>query len=74
MNESKRKKVIKLFMEENDEAALKLLFKVTKDDIVNTLLNWRKEYEIALSDYNTPQFYMYEDIISYIFKKYKLNY
>ena len=74
MNESKRKKVIKLFMEENDEAALKLLFKATKDDIVNTLLDWRKEYEIALSDYNTPQFYMYEDIISYIFKKYKLNY
>ena len=65
--------VVKLFMEESDLKALKLLYKLTKDDLVKILINWYKDYEIIEDAGETNEYYMYDDIIQYIFKKYKLE-
>lgn len=65
--------VVKLFMEESDLRALKLLYKLTKDDLVKILINWYKDYEIIEDAGETNEYYMYDDIIQYIFKKYKLE-
>lgn len=68
-----KKLVVKLFMEESDLRALKLLYKLTKDDLVKILINWYKDYEIIEDAGETNEYYMYDDIIQYIFKKYKLE-
>lgn len=65
--------VVKLFMEESDLRALKLLYKLTKDALVKILINWYKDYEIIEDAGETNEYYMYDDIIQYIFKKYKLE-
>lgn len=67
------KKVLELFMEEDDLKALELLYKLTKDDLVKILINWYKDYEIIEDAGETNEYYMYDDIIQYIFKKYKLE-
>lgn len=73
MKKSKLKKILDLFMNESDREALEELYKETKDPLVKILLDWNGQYEIEIQDYNTPQFYMYDDIMSYIFGKYKLR-
>lgn len=65
--------VVKLFMDESDLRALKLLYKLTKDPLVKILINWYKDYEIIEDAGETNEYYMYDDIIQYIFKKYKLE-
>ena len=68
-----KKLVVKLFMDESDLRALKLLYKLTKDPLVKILINWYKDYEIIEYAGETNEYYMYDDIIQYIFKKYKLE-
>ena len=65
--------VVKLFMDESDLRALNLLYKLTKDPLVKILINWYKDYEIIEDAGETNEYYMYDDIIQYIFKKYKLE-
>lgn len=67
------KKVVDLFMEENDTKALKELYKITNDKIVKILLDWKKEYEVELESSDTYCSSMYEDVMSYVWNKYKLN-
>lgn len=66
-------KVVDLFMQENDEKALKELYKITNDGIVKILLDWKEEYEVELESADTYVSSMYADVISYIWSKYKLN-
>lgn len=66
-------KVVDLFMKENDEKALKELYKITDDEIVKILLDWKKEYEVELQSPDTYSSSMYEDVMSYVCDKYKLN-
>lgn len=69
MEENTRLFIAELFMEEGDEKALAELYNATKDEIVMIALKWRKDKEEWKSDYADS---MYEDIISYIFRKYSL--
>lgn len=69
MEENTRLFIAELFMEEGDEKALAELYNATKDEIVMIALEWRKDKEEWKSDY---AYSMYEDIISYIFRKYSL--
>lgn len=69
MEENIRLFIAELFMEEGDEKALAELYNATKDEIVMIALKWRKDKEEWKSDYSHS---MYEDIISYIFRKYSL--
>lgn len=65
--------VVKLFMEENDRQALEKLYEVTNDKLVNILLGWNKEYNEFIGETNTYAGSMYEDIMSYVWDKYKLH-
>lgn len=67
------KKVVDLFMEENDTKALQELYKITNDKIVKILLDWKKEYEVELQEPDTYSSSMYSDVMSYVWDKYKLN-
>ncbi len=73
MSKDEKKEVIKLFMEEDDKKALKKMYKYTKDKLIKILLRWKVEYEIELEYGQTNEFYMYDDIVSYLWKKYKLK-
>ena len=66
-------KVVDLFMQESDEKALKELYKITNDEIVKILLDWKKEYEVELQSPSTYSSSMYADVMSYVWNKYKLN-
>ena len=66
-------KVAQLFMEDNDEKALQLLYEITKDNLCNILINWKKEYNEYFQDSSTNEFYMYEDLISYLWDKYNIG-
>lgn len=70
---NKLNKVVDLFMQENDEKALKELYKITNDEIVKILLDWKKEYEVELQSPDTYSSSMYADIMTYVWSKYKLN-
>lgn len=63
--------VAKLFMEENDIKALKKLYELTQDKIIQILINWKEDYE-EMEYTDTNEFMMYDDIINYIFEKYNL--
>lgn len=65
-------RIVELFMNLNDKEALEELYKVTQDDIVKILLNWKKEYEVELQCCDSCQSSMYEDIMEYVWKKYNL--
>lgn len=65
--------VNRLFMEENDEKALTLLYELTKDEVVKVALNWYKEYELELDNVYSNELYMYNDIISALYKKYNIG-
>jgi hypothetical protein len=65
--------VNRLFMEENDEKALTLLYELTKDEVVKVALNWCKEYELELDNVYSNELYMYNDIISALYKKYNIG-
>lgn len=67
------KEVNRLFMEENDEKALTLLYELTKDEVVKVALNWCKEYELELDNVYSNELYMYNDIISALYKKYNIG-
>lgn len=73
MNKNKRKKIIDLFMQEDDEKALKKLYDFTNDSLILVLLKWKKLYVLELDEVYSPQFEMYEDMIEYVFNKYKLK-
>ena len=73
MNKNKRKKIIDLFMQEDDEGALKKLYDFTNDSLILVLLKWKKLYVLELDEVYSPQFEMYEDMIEYVFNKYKLK-
>lgn len=65
--------VNRLFMEENDEKALTLLYELTKDEVVKVALSWCKEYELELDNSYSNELYMYNDIISALYKKYNIG-
>lgn len=65
--------VNRLFMEENDEKALTLLYELTKDEVVKVALNWCKEYKLELDNVYSNELYMYNDIISALYKKYNIG-
>lgn len=65
--------VNRLFMEENDEKALTLLYELTKDEVVKVALNWCKEYELELDNVYSNELYMYNDIIGALYKKYNIG-
>lgn len=65
--------VNRLFMEENDEKALTLLYELTKDEVVKVALNWCKEYELELDNTYSNELYMYNDIIGALYKKYNIG-
>ena len=73
MNKKKRKKIIDLFMKEDDEEALKKLYDFTNDSLILVLLKWKKLYVLELDEVYSPQFEMYQDMIEYVFNKYKLK-
>ena len=73
MSQDEKKEVIKLFMESDDKKALKKMYKYTKDKLIKILLRWKVEYEMELEYGQTNEFYMYDDIVSYLWKKYKLK-
>ncbi len=53
--------------------SFKKMYKYTKDKLIKILLRWKVEYEIELEYGQTNEFYMYDDIVSYLWKKYKLK-
>ncbi len=65
--------IVSLFMDENDRQALEKLYELTNDKLVEILMNWNKEYEEFIGEPGTYVGDMYEDIMSYIWDKYKLN-
>lgn len=65
--------VNRLFMEENDKKALTLLYELTKDEIVKVVLDWCDEYEMELQNNYSNELYMYNDIISALYKKYNIG-
>lgn len=67
------KKVLELFMDENDLKALELLYKITNDELIKILINWYKEFEEIENAEETNEYFMYDDLIQYVFKKYKLE-
>ena len=73
MKKSKKKKILKFFMNLLDLYALDELYKETEDPIVKILLKWHEEYKDELKVGYTPQHNMYSDIIGYLFEKYKLR-
>lgn len=70
---SKMIEIVDIFMNENDKIGLEELYKVTEDKLVKILLNWKDEYEGFVDDYNTYVGSMYNDIMDYVWEKYKLN-
>lgn len=69
--------VSRLFQEESDLKALELLYEITKDELVEILINWYNNYidEIVRYDSNcfeTNEYHMYDDIINHIYIKYGL--
>lgn len=71
-NNSEMLEVNRLFMEENDTEALKKLYEITGDALVNILINWREEYETFVDDYMTYVGSMYNDVMEYVWDKYQL--
>lgn len=70
-------KVSELFENDSDLKALELLYKITKDELVEILINWYNNYIDEIVRYNsncfeTNEFYMYDDMIHYIYIKYGL--
>lgn len=65
--------VVNLFMEKNDEEALKKLYEITNDELAKILIGWHQEYNEFIREPNTYAGSMYSDIMSYIWDKYKLN-
>ena len=61
----------KLFMNESDIEGLELLYKMTNDELVKILLDWKTNI-LELENNYTNEFSMYEDILAYVFKKYDL--
>ena len=66
-------KVVDLFMQENDLKALKLLYKITKDKLIKILISWYEDYEEISQAEESNEFYMYDDVMQYIWEKYELN-
>ena len=64
------KRVLELFMDENDKEALTLLYEITKDELVKIALSWQ---EYPIYEVWTNESFMYDDIIQLIWKKYKLD-
>lgn len=67
------KKVLELFMSKKDLKALELLYKITNDELIKILINWYKEFEEIENEEETNEYFMYDDLIQYVFKKYKLE-
>lgn len=65
--------IVNLFMEENDEKALNKLYELTNDELVKILIDWHSEYYEFIGEPGTYVGDMYEDIMSYVWDKYKLN-
>lgn len=65
--------IVTLFMNENDRQALEKLYEITNDKIVKILIDWNKEYEEFIGEPGTYASDMYEDVMNYIWDKYKLN-
>ncbi len=72
-NNSKMLEVNRLFMEENDTEALKKLYEITGDTLINILINWREEYETLVDDYMNYVGSMYNDVMEYVWDKYQLS-
>ena len=65
------KEINDLFMNESDKKALELLYNNTGDTIVKIMLNWLNTYDF--SEIFTPQYEMFDDMISYIYEKYAID-
>ena len=64
------KKVCKIFMED-DRKGLKELYNITNDELCNIALGWLDMEE--MESVHTNEFAMYNDIISYLWDKYKIG-
>lgn len=64
--------IVNLFMLESDEIALKKMYQLTNDKLVYILLEWKKEFDYSEA-YTNYMDKMYEDIMGYVWEKYKLN-
>lgn len=73
MDKNKLKTITDLFLDCNDKRALEELYKIKQDPLLKIVIAWIDEYEETLEDDNTPQYYMYGDIIRYILNKYKIK-
>ena len=66
-------KVVDLFMQEDDLKALNLLYKITEDKLIKILIKWYNEFEEISQAEQSNEYYMYDDIMQYIWEKYELN-
>lgn len=65
--------VSRLFQDEGDKQALELLYEITKDEIAKIALGWLNKYEQEIdSSIPTTAWEMYDDLIAYLYSKYKL--
>lgn len=60
--------IVNNFMSVGDKEALEELYSITEDDIVKLLMNWKNEDKQVGTDNS-----VYEELMSYIWKKYRLN-
>lgn len=68
-----KKKIMEHFMNDTDLEGLQELYNQTKDELVQILINWKKDYQDELEDVYTVAYSMYDDILDYLFKKYDLD-
>lgn len=66
------KKVCKIFMKD-DKRGLKELYKITNDELCNIALGWLDKYTEIESGNINNEWEMYDDIISYLWKKYNIG-
>lgn len=65
--------IVDTFMNEGDNKALEQLYEITEDKLLKILISWKDEYGDIIDNPQTNVSYMYNDIIGYIWDKYKLN-
>ncbi len=69
MNKKDKEKIVKLVTEVSDTLALKEIYRLTKDPLIEVILSWKKQ----LDNGNRNIFNMYNEMVTYIFRKYELD-
>lgn len=65
--------IVDMFMNDGDNEALEQLYEITEDNLLKILISWKDEYSEMIDNPQTNISYMYNDIIGYVWEKYKLN-